>query len=164
MPVLSEVTYPVFRLKSEIKTSQGITYAITQDKIVDNKNLAGDTLAQRRLQYRSSELSHLGQTLTSLAEVNKFPKRTKFIDSKGIIFSINKKVFYKLTYHKVENVKHTDSHYTNYIRCEGVRKWIRYDSFNSPKVEQYVGLLHFHSGYIVYEISDIIQRNTRRML
>jgi len=162
MPKISDITYPVFRIKGDIETTDNITYSA--GRVLDNLNFADDTLAKRRLRYTKDELTRLGETYFSLADVNKHPGKTRFIDSLGVIFKLNKKTFYRINYYKVTETKYTEDMYLSYVRCEGIRPWVTIKSLTCPQVDSYLGLIEMNGGYIPYEISDEKLKTIRRKL
>jgi len=162
---LSAVEYPVFRLKSDMVEKDGIVYAKSTGLVLDNKNLGGKTLAERRLKYKSWELAHTGDMLFSLSAITNFPKRTKYIDSNGMIFRLNKTKYYKLKSHIItEVIPSTSTLYISYIKVQGIRQCIRYTGIAPPRIGSYAQVLEYKGGFLYFGSSDDKQKDTRKKL
>lgn len=160
---LSGLVYPLFRIKGAIKTEDGITYAISQtNRIVDNKNLLGDTLVSRRLQYDFEELCVFGDIVYSLNQLHQNQKTNQvFIDSIGNIFKFKKHKFCKLTCHTVKAITYTSDFYTSYLKVSNCRTTIKYLGTTPPKEESLVGLVHYRGGKLLYGQVDKHFKDTR---
>ena len=164
MPSLSQIEYPVFRLKSDIVTEDGITYATSTGKILDNKNLAGITLCERRLKYGSEELAHTGQMLFNIGSLMQFKKGERFIDSYGVIFKLAKYNVYPLTCHRIRSIENTGDMYTSYLRLEGTRIPVKYKGIFTPKVGNYARVIKYSGGYMFYdEVFEQMKKTTRKI-
>lgn len=160
-----DIVFPIFTISNNyVKTwvEDNITYIQTDSGVyvLDNKNIRGNTLGQRRLRINYSKLYMPRQTLHNIPQLL-HSRYNVFIDNLGTIFKYKKVKLVPLRYHKVSQIIKTP---------EGCV--LHFNDINNPiKVEasiaygiEYVGFLHTDIGYITYEYSETLKKNTRRKI
>ena len=96
---LDRINFPVFILpSSNWDLTDGLLYL--DGELVDDKNMPGKTLGQRRLQTPHKGLIPLRKSLDSLVGILKQPNYY-FIDSKGVPFIYQKTLMLPLEYRKI---------------------------------------------------------------
>lgn len=168
---LNEIVWPVYQIRTHDKLweDNGIMYIDTYsyNYIIDNKNLKGDTLGQRRVRINKEvlldrKLYPLNKAYYTLREiiVNRHQSKV-YIDSLGNLLRYKKSRVAKLIYRKIEKIEVTRSGML--VHCEGIYS-PRYLDFIHPIYlnKKYIGLLHIDNDYIVYEFSDELKNTTWR--
>lgn len=161
---LSEIHWPVFRLGEHRPVEDsGVTFYSKEYedlesgarsigfRVVDDKDIAGDTLGARRLQLKASgvRLFHIKRAVYFLADLIKLAKSTTwFIDSSGKTFQYRKSASAKLTCHKVRKILPLPGMGVS-VELEGIGS--RFKSMYRPSPDQiYAGILHWGIGHILY--------------
>ena len=161
---LTEIQWPVFRLGEHKPTEhEGVVFYskeyafIDSDeskigfRIVDDKNLEGDTLGSRRLKLRIAEenIFPIRAAIYFLADLIKLAKQTTwFIDNAGKVFQYKKSTRAKLTAHKITKIFPGEG-MGSIIEVQGIPQ--RFKSMYHPKSEQaYAGILRWGLGYMLY--------------
>lgn len=138
-------------------------------KILDNKNLKGDTIGRRRLRIQENEKYHFRQILFILPELIEYTRKrgskfAKFIDTAGVIYNYKKEKFSKLYCKKIKKV----DTFKNYvvISCYETQQTFKvpYNFWNNIKEPQYLQLLQIKGTYIVYDILEEIDNSKRRKI
>lgn len=158
-------TWPIYEIKSHKKLweDNNVLYIITDSNIeyvIDNKNISADTLGKRRILMKDTKLYKLKKVCFTLFDV--FHCKSKlFIDSKGKLVKLNKKVRRELVYKKVLNTKIVN---TNKVlcTCQDIFKPIEIP-FIPIKMPRYLGLLKVYGDYYLYELSDEHKKTTWRL-
>jgi hypothetical protein len=162
---LTDITFPVYCIKNydTIITDEKIIYVEEDEyrKILDNKYLEGDTLGKRRLRIPKESRYNLKFCYIDFHQLLK-SKCKLFIDNNGILINYKKHYRAKLTYHRIEKSK----------QVENVGHIIFLEDLNIPlevsslvyNYQNYVGLLHYGNGYVVYEFCHTKKSNTWRMV
>jgi hypothetical protein len=162
---LFEIIFPVFAITPgyrRVWEDMNILYIETNSGIytLDNKNIRGDTVGSRRLKIKNSELYiprkvyyNIGQMLHS--------KYRDFMDTSGRYFKWKKSISIPLRYHKVSNISNFKDECIIHLK----------DIFFPQKVNcrlasalKCVGVLHTQWGYVLYEFSDTLKKNTYRKI
>tara|TARA_Y100000389_G_scaffold90249_1_gene86814 strand:- start:939 stop:1433 length:495 start_codon:yes stop_codon:yes gene_type:complete len=99
---VQKVRFPVYALKSGNWDRQDGLLSI-EGKIVDDKNMPGDTLGIRRLQTPHKNLYELRAQIDTLRGIIK-NNSPYFIDSHGMPFIYEKTKFCTLKYYKIKKV------------------------------------------------------------
>ena len=138
-----------------IKTDFNIEY------VIDNKNLKGDTLGKRRLRLTNIDdvkIYKLKEICYTWYEV--FNAKSKiFIDSSGILLTLEKKKTRQLIYRRVLNHKIINN--KMYCKCDGIYRVIEIPFI--PKVTpKYLGLLTMYGDHELYELSHQWKKDTWR--
>lgn len=161
---LMEISYPVFCLgKDRPQTENGVVLYITRTrqedseelittyKIVDDKNVEGNTLALRRLRLlrEGVPLKKISRTVFFLGDLVKVATSAMwFIDSAGVVFRYVKHTRTKLEFKKIKNVINISTGGA-IIEVEGIPS--RFKSLFAPKPSEiYAGVLKYGVSYILY--------------
>jgi hypothetical protein len=155
---IKSVSFPVFMIpSSNWQLTDGLLFI--DEKLVDDRNMPGETLGRRRIQTHYKELLVLKKALWNLTGILKQSSNT-FIDSLGKTFIYEKTIMCPLKYFKIEEVilKETAS----LIRVKGLPK-----PFTVPRPPasgmQWVGILHYRGlPWLLYEYSEEKLKDTRR--
>lgn len=159
------ITYPCYGLSNSIiQTTEDdkIVYAEWNSGIInilDNKNLEGNTLGQRRLRITPSKLCKIKKTFFSFKAM-KDSRLKRFISNKGDVFVYNKTYSAKLKYYKIIRTDRVDS-----IGLLLYTKELPYPIKISNSIwqgEDYVGTLHVGKGTLLYELSTHKKKDTWR--
>lgn len=123
-------------------------------RVVDDISMPGNTLAARRLQYKSKitrrELFKLNKPLYSIIDLLHYKgTNDKYIDCTGRIFSYKKSKRVPLTYHKVSKFLEFKEGYIVIVPEFHCRFFIN----RAPKLnEHYAGILRVGRGFLLYEL------------
>ena len=163
--MLSDAVFPLFALRSYTKMySEGNAILIETPNntwILDDKDLEGEYLGERRLRIRKEYRYPLTKALFTIEEVIRC-KTNKFIDSSGELITYKKSKFYTIYCKEVKSIEQLDS--WNYrISIVGIKPII-YESYNCPKDPKYCLLVKLPNGYIVYGFTDEDVGTFRRKL
>lgn len=155
---INKIEFPVYILPSEDWSfSDGLMFL--EGKVVDDRNMKGDTLGIRRLQTGYPELLELKKSINSIQGILK-QKQKAFIDSKGRPFLYEKTLFCKLRYYKIKKKEGRDGY--SLLWLTGVST-----PFKVPRPPEdgyiYAGVLLFNSlPWVLYEYSLTAKKDTRR--
>ena len=160
------IDFPVFTITKNYKniwTKDKITYIETESGVyvLDNKNMQGDTLGQRRLRLKSFDMYIPRKVIHSVTQLIKSKHRT-FIDNNGIVFKYLKQTLVPLKYYEVSKVVNKPK-----IGCI-----LYFKDIDNPIIVpckqaygiNYVGFLITKIGYILYEYSEEIKGDTWRKI
>lgn len=179
---LNEITYPVYRLREEQpqlvdgvllyffekarETFDSIEHYYVL-RIIDDSNLQGNSLAERRLQVRNrgGEVYRLNRAVFFLGDLIKMstPKMW-FIDSKGKLFRHSKQTRVKLVYRKVTKAIPIKGGGI-IIEVEGMS--LRMKSLFTPRIafnDLHAGVLLMGMSPILYGFYDQKYKDTWRMI
>lgn len=158
-----KIRWPIYAIGNyrSLKEIDNVLRIITDygaEYVVDNKNLYGDTLGNRRLRVKDEKLYKLKGIYYTAFDVFNSKYKT-FIDSNGILFTLNKKVKRDLIYAKVIA---TRVHKNKVLcTCEGIGKLIEIPFI--PKImPKYLGLLKIPGDFLLYELSKVKKKDTWR--
>jgi hypothetical protein len=163
---LADISFPVYMLGYEKpEESEGVLFYFRSEKlkIVDDKNIPFDTLADRRLEIKRNggSLYNIHTAIFFLGDFIKISKPTIwFIDSNGKLFNHKKSISMTLIFRKIEQVLSTNSGFI--IEVYGINT--RFKCLYAPKDKKYAGLLKNGSSYILYGFYDELYKETRRMV
>lgn len=172
---IKNIRWPIYAIGSNHITYEDMNVTYVEHSgiksILDNKNLAGDTIGKRRLRIDKERLYHTKRTLFMFAELIEYTRTKtlddrKFVDSNGIIFNYTKKDNKKLIWRKVKSVES----FNNYVilKVTGL-----VDSFELPlnywkqfkkEEEIYLGLINFDKYYSIYDIDIEVRKDTWRKI
>jgi hypothetical protein len=163
---LHEIKFPVYAISNSVRRvweEYNILYVETENGIyiLDNKNLIGDTLGQRRLHIKGTEKYKFRKSYLSIEQFI-HSKYSTFIDTYGKLFNWKKTTYVPLLYFKIKEVIHSKDG-----DCIIIPEKINYKLKVNCRVafyNTYIGLLHTDMGYILYELTDKPKRNTRRKI
>lgn len=152
------VEFPIYVLPHEDWSfSDGLMFM--NGKVVDDRNMKGDTLGVRRLQTSYPSMFPLKRQIDSFNGLLKQSQKT-FIDSKGRPFIYEKSTWCSLQYSRIKKKE---------LRDEYCLLWLENTSspFSVPRPPEanmaFAGVLYL-SGlpWILYEYSDSRKKKTRR--
>lgn len=177
---LSEIAFPVFKIgihKPQVEEGLVFYYYEREEetadetissikyKIVDDRNLPGETLSRRRLalQVEGANLAKLGQAVYFLGDLVKLATlEIWFIDSLGKIFNYKKSTRARLKFYKISKIIPITTGGV-VVEAEGLMQ--RFKSLYKPTVDkQYVGLLHFGMSLVLYGFYEQKHDETWRMV
>lgn len=154
---LLDFKFPVFKLREHLdyKELDGVMYIKNTEnewKVLDNKNLAGNTLAARRISIDTNKRYPLDRAIFTYAQLLRHhTPKDRYIDANGKCFKYKKTKIVPLKYREIIDVNYLDG-YGMALTVKGMDNPIPVPA-GSP-IEGYVGLLEFADGYILYELSD----------
>lgn len=172
---ISDIRWPIYAISKDhtVYEDMNVTYIEHggEESILDNKNLAGDTIGKRRLRIAREKLYHLKRTLFMFSELIEYTRpRTiddrKFVDTNGIVFNYIKSNTRKLIWRKIKSVEHFKSYVL--LKVQGLT-----DTFELPvnywkrfKDEEtvYLGLLNLEKYYVIYDIDIELRKDTWRKI
>lgn len=167
--LLTEINYPIFPIRSgKLYVKDGIDYINTGRNvwIIDNKNLQGKTLADRRFNIQIKERYPLTFTIFNISQLLNYTKGNIFIDNLGNIFKYKKSRYEKLEYHKVIGKKGIgETTQALHIEAYPMPFYVNNALFNRVyeyKEDLYLGLLGYHGGHLIYDLSTEKKDTTRR--
>ena len=163
---LFNIDFPVFGITNKYKKiweEHNVLYIETETGIyvLDNKNMDGNTLGERRLKINTSKLYRPKKIYYTLAQMI-HSKYTIYIDKFGKLFNYKKSKFVPLEYYKVDSITNA-----NDGECVLNINRINYSyKINCRKAYSinYIGLLKTEFGLIPYEFSDIWKPATKRKI
>ena len=155
---INKVKFPVYILPSgNWERQDGLLFL--DGKIVDDRNMSGDTLGIRRVQTPHRNLHPLKHQVDNFRGMIK-SKEKHFIDTNGIPFIYEKSEFCKLKYYKIKDVVQKES--LSLLKLYGVKQ-----PFVIPRPPasemRYAGVLHYGTlPWVLYEYSEDRREDTRR--
>ena len=162
---LYDIDFPVFGISNNYKniwTEDNILKIETDSGVyvLDNKNIQGNTLGQRRLRINNSKLYTPRVVVHTVAQLIR-SRHKVFIDNTGKLFEYTKVQRVALEYYKVKKVTQTDSGCILFF--EKLDNPILV-SCKSAYGINYVGFLITKLGYIPYEYNEEFKSNTWRKI
>jgi len=155
---INKVKFPVYIMPSgNWERQDGLLFL--DNKIVDDRNMRGDTLGVRRLQTEHKNLFPLSKQIDTFRGVLKCGEK-HFIDTYGIPFIYEKTEFCKLKYYRIKSIAQKDTN--SLLKLEGVKQ-----PFVIPRPPasemRYAGVLHYGTlPWVLYEYSEDRREDTRR--
>ena len=152
------VTFPVYALPSGNWHGQdGLLFL--DDKILDDKNMLGESLGLRRLHTPHTNLFPIKYRIKEFTGVIKSSKK-HFIDSKGAVFEYEKTEFLKLSYYKIERIENLTK--VSRLHLHKVKKPFIVPRPPAPEI-QYGGVLHAGvRPWLLYDYAETKLKDTRR--
>jgi len=155
---LNKIKFPVYVLPSGNWDRQdGLLFL--DGKIVDDRNMSGDTLGMRRLQTPHKNIFPLKQQIDNFRGIVKSKDKT-FIDTNGTPFIYEKTEFCRLKYYRIKSVTQRDT--CSLLKLDGVKQPF---VIPRPPAEdmRYAGILHYGPmPWVLYEYSEDRRDDTRR--
>ena len=157
---IGKVTFPVFILpSSNWYERDGLVYI--DRRIIDDKNMPGDTLGLRRMLTPHKEQYHLKNMITTANGLMK-QKTKHFIDNSGRPFTYEKIEFAQLKYLKIKKIDY---------KTKACLLWVHGCSFpfTIPRPPEtgytWAGILHIKNNpWLLYEYSKEKIKDTRRKI
>lgn len=161
----SDINFPIFTITPSYKRiwdEFNVKYIETASGvyILDNMNLSGETLGERRLQIKHGSRYIPRKAYYSITQLIKSNNKT-YIDNTGRVFTYRKTRNVPLKYYKVMDVVSTEGGCI--LSFKGVNFKLRTNCREAYDVH-YVGLLSTDIGYILYDVSDMKKRDTTRKI
>tara|TARA_R100000149_G_C5832936_1_gene107830 strand:- start:137 stop:616 length:480 start_codon:yes stop_codon:yes gene_type:complete len=157
---LEEVRFPVYVVHTdEVFTQDGILWCA--DAVVDDKNVSGDSIGQRRLRTPLKNLYDLKYQINTFGDMIKH--RGKFyVDSNGKFFAYEKSKKAILKYHKINKIESKDV--MTLIWIAGIP--FPFEIARPPlPTDRYAGILYINNRpSFIYEITDTKKKNTWRKI
>lgn len=148
---LPKIRFPVYLLPIDNwKTTDGLLFL--ENKILDDKNMSGDSLGLRRLQTpHKEELFPLKKCIGTLPALLK--QDTKyFIDYNGTPFIYDKTKFCDLRYYRIKEIVRKGT--ASLLKARGIVQPFAIPRPPLPNM-QWVGILHLHGlPWMLYEYSE----------
>lgn len=128
--------------------------------ILDNKNVQGDTLGSRRVRLQAPNIYIPRKVYYNIPQML-HSKYRSFIDTAGKFFTWKKSLNIPLKYYRVSyRYKYKD---TCIIHLKGIFFPQRLNC-RLAAVINYVGVLHTEWGYVLYEFSETLKKDTHRKI
>jgi len=161
----SDIEFPIFTLTPNYKRiwdEFNVKYIETPSGIyiLDNMNLNGRTLGERRLKIKTGLRYSPRKVYYNIAQLIKSNNKT-YIDNTGCVFTYRKTRMVPLKYFKVMDVISTEEGCTLLIK--GINYKLRTNCREAYNIK-YVGLLIVDNNYILYDVSNIPLKDTRRKI
>lgn len=161
---MNNLVFPLYHIRhSYIFTEDNIISVKTDHGVftLDNKNLKGNTLGERRLRLQEKPYT-LKKVFYTLSDIVVHTHKHKvYIDSLGNIFNYTKKRRVSLQYRKIENIEIQESRLL--CDCVGINKPIEIP-FIPAIMPMYLGLLYFEKDYLLYELSQEKKKDSWRLI
>ena len=157
---LDKVNFPVFILpSSNWDTTDGLLYL--DGELVDDRNMSGTTLGQRRLQTPHKGLLPLKKSVNNVIGIVKQPSFC-FIDSTGMPFIYQKTKMLPLRYRKIRKIERK-----TVASLIWIESWK--PPFTIPRPPEpemlWAGVLFLREyPWIIYEYSETKKKDTRRKI
>ena len=100
---LSKIAFPIYLLDSD-DYSIVDSLVFIEGKVVDDRNMPGETLGIRRLQTSMQNLYPLNKSIANIAGLLKRPGNKHYIDTKGRIFTYEKTLYAKIVSKRIKKV------------------------------------------------------------
>lgn len=155
---VNKLRFPVYILpSSNWDRHDGLLFF--DGKIVDDKNMSGDTIGLRRLQTPYKSLYTLKHQIEDFRGIIKSNEK-HFIDTNGTPFIYEKTEFCKLKYYRIKSIVQKDT--VSLLKLDGVKQ-----PFVIPRPPasemRYAGVLHYGTlPWVLYEYSKGRCKDTRR--
>lgn len=171
---LKELHFPVYLLGKEPMQENGVVFYLYRKKeleedhniikVIDDKNLSGTSLAQRRLQIQKAggTLYNIKYAIFFICDLVKITRgSTWFIDSNGKVFKYKKTKRVKLIFKRIKKVIQHNAGIV--VEVEGSVQ--RHKILYAPnKDHNWAGLLLLPEGEMLYGIFDKQYDTTYRMI
>jgi len=155
---MRQIEYPIFVLPSGgWEMVDGLL--LIDNKVVDDKNMEGRTMGQRRMQSAHKDLLVMRKMITGYNGLLK--QGTKyFIDNVGKPFIYDKTKFAQLKYLKIKKVEQREV--VSVITVEGHNAPFTVPRPPTPEME-WAGVLHLYGlPWVLYEYSETKLKDTKK--
>jgi len=171
---LQNIVYPIYKLPAKPLVDDGVTFYYGETevegepnkqhlKILDDKNIEGDSLASRRLKLLASSapLFRLSKAIFFLGDlIKEATSSTYFIDANGMIFNYVKTTTAKLKFHKINKVLQIPTGGA-IIEVLGIPNRFKVINYPTPETKC-AGVLHIGISTILYGLYEYIPEDTVR--
>lgn len=134
-------------------------------RILDDKNLSGDSLGERRLHLKAEtkQIYPLKRKIDTFIDLVKYSKVYKYyIDVEGRQFKYNKTRFAKLLYRPILFSKFVEGKGTVFT-VKGVNSWFEVNYLLHPEA-RWAGLLKIDRTWLLYDLSFEKKQDSRRKI
>lgn len=168
---ITDIQWPIYYIgqHDRIYTEFNVTYLENKGRtfIIDNKNLAGDTLGSRRLRVKKEDLYNFRKTLFMFSELIEFTRTKKiidrrFYDSKGNMFLYRKSLFVPLKCFAILYVEDYPTY--KLISVKGLKQRFRIPNNYWNFRYNFLQALALADHYILYDLSMEAIKDTRRKI
>ena len=161
----ADIEFPIFAITPSYKRiwdELNVKYIETESGtyMLDNMNLTGDTLGERRLKITTSLRYIPRKAYYNITQLIKSNNKT-YIDNTGCVFTYKKTRMVPLKYYRVMDVVSTEEGCILLIK--GINFKLRLNC-NVAYDIKYIGLLTTPDGYILYETCEEKKKDTRRKI
>lgn len=168
-PLLNKLKFPVYAISKNdgIWEHLNIYYikVNTETLILDNKNLNGDTLGKRRLALKDkTKLYKFSKTINTVIDLIKCKHYPKFIDSNGTVFNYKKSKYVPLIYRKILSSEAVEGLGVTIGVKDIPVKFLTSGFTETALLKAWAGILLIDDGYLLYEISNELKNDTRRLI
>ena len=150
--------FPVYVVHSDnVELIDGILWI--EDQVLDDKNMSGETLGQRRLQTPMKSIYPLKYMISDTVELIKH-RGNFYIDSEGVFFRYYKTKPIPLKYHKIKKADRKRGRSVIWLKDIP----FPFDFARPPRPEQtWAGIL-YRSGipWLLYEVCENRKKDTWR--
>ncbi len=157
---LSDIKFPIYVVHTdEVASKDGILWC--EGAVIDDKNVIGSTLGQRRLKTPMKNLYDLKYQIDDFGGLVKHRGRF-YVDSNGKFFIYEKSKSAKLKYHPIGKLEHKDVATLMWI------KGIPFP-FELPRppaaIMRYAGVLYIdNKPSFIYELTEAKKKDTWRKI
>ena len=144
--------FPVYPIGSylDIFEQDGLVYLLrnydTDYKVLDNKNLEGDTLGLRRIKIPKKQKASLKSVIYNLESLIRYTGTSrKFIDNNGRVFEYKRTKFYYIYSYRILKVTESDSKYIVHLK-NYPQRFLTDEHVTSD----YVLLMNTEPGFMLY--------------
>lgn len=157
---IKRVTFPVYKLdSSNWEFIDGLLFL--NGRIVDDRNMPGNTLGKRRLQTPHKNLYRLHSKIDNLTGIVK-QKTLCFVDSNGIPFTYEKTLSCKLKYYRIKEIDRKGT--ASLLRVYGSKKAFKIPRPPSEEMT-WAGILNYHEmPWMLYEYASEKLEDTWRKI
>jgi hypothetical protein len=162
---LADITFPLYGITPKYKRiwdEFNVKYIETQSGtyVLDNKNLDGDTVGQRRLKINAFDKYMPRAVILTVAQLIHSKYKT-FMDSTGSVFKYVKNKVVPLRYYKVLEINRIEEGCV--VLLKGIDYPVKINCRDAYSINC-IGLLHTELGLILYEISEKQRPDTWRKI
>ena len=157
---LLDCKYPIYRINGEdIEEVDGLV--LLGGKLIDDTNMRGETLGERRLVTPHKKLYKLNGMRPDIQSV--LHKKSGFyIDSLGFILYYEKNVWCKLVYHEIKKISVRDT--LTVLGLDGIRTPLVVQR-PPPKGYEWAGVLYLDDDpWLLFDYAEYKLDNTRRKI
>ena len=161
---LPAIRFPIYPLRGHdrITDRYGVVkvYTLYKMYIIDDRNLEGKNLGERRLRIKQSKYP-LRMSLYNVKDLLLTKNRTGvYIDDEGQVFKYHKVEKADLNYYKIRKLVYTRFGSTKVI-VKGINSpFLMHEEV--PGNFKYAGVFKLQGGYVLYEVSTTEKRSTWR--
>ena len=155
---ITKIKFPAYLLESSDWHEQdGLLFV--ENRLLDDKNMPGNTLGLRRLQTPFRDLYPLRASVGSLLGIIKQKNKT-FVDSEGTPFTYEKIEYCALKYYRVRKIEQKGRACVLWVKGVSLPFKIPRPPMNQL---QWAGILHRKGiPWMLYEYSETKLKDTRR--